>query len=184
MNCAEFEERILDYLEDTLPEADRHVVDTHLATCAACRRFRNVQEALDARLAGMPSPRLSSGFRQDVRRRIEAARACSSPEWREQQRQRLTLEFEAGRRALWRAMIGRTIPNLLDFLGYAGVLAGVLLIVHHLAGNLHLVPPQSPLACLDNSWVVAALAVAVVGVGWAVASGAEAQAWQWTDWLE
>ena len=39
MNCAEIEILICDYVDGTLPAAEKAAVERHLATCDACARY-------------------------------------------------------------------------------------------------------------------------------------------------
>lgn len=39
LTCRELVELVTDYLEDTLPAADRARFESHLAGCAGCRRY-------------------------------------------------------------------------------------------------------------------------------------------------
>jgi anti-sigma factor RsiW len=39
LSCQELVELVTDYLEGTLPEAERERFDAHIATCAGCRMY-------------------------------------------------------------------------------------------------------------------------------------------------
>ena len=39
MNCTAFETALADYLDGTLPDAERAVVEQHAAGCVDCRMF-------------------------------------------------------------------------------------------------------------------------------------------------
>jgi anti-sigma factor RsiW len=72
MPCRQFEDLILEYCENALVASDRARVEEHVAACAACRAFLEVQSEIDAALPaaiGQPAP--SPGFRERVMRRIE-----------------------------------------------------------------------------------------------------------------
>jgi predicted anti-sigma-YlaC factor YlaD len=54
MTCEEATERLDDYVDGTLTEAERHGVELHLAACAGCAEEERRLRALLARVAAMP----------------------------------------------------------------------------------------------------------------------------------
>ena len=156
MHCVDFEERILDELDGGLSAAERHLVETHIATCPACRRFRDEQAALDVRLSAvLRQPGLSPDFRQRMLRRIEAVSATlDAPELREQKRRALEAEFEATCRAFRKNLLN--VPNLLDLAGLAAVsVLGGMLLLHFMVAVDSILPKttgalfQSPLMVMS-----------------------------------
>jgi anti-sigma factor RsiW len=96
MACETLEPKILQYVEHELPEAERLRVETHLATCTACRDFAQRLRQLDARLArAVKPPALSPAFNQKLRQRIQNTVVLSPFEIAERKRQ-LQAEYEAG----------------------------------------------------------------------------------------
>jgi anti-sigma factor RsiW len=47
MACREYEDRIMEMQEGTLPVADRGAVEDHMAACEACRRYSQRLQGLD-----------------------------------------------------------------------------------------------------------------------------------------
>jgi len=105
MPCAEFEPLLLDYAE--LNAEARRRADAHLASCPGCRSFLEGLAEVDARLtAAHAEAMVSPGFRDSVRRRVE--RQAPIP--------RLSL-----------------IPEILDFVGWAAVVAIVAYVINQLS---------------------------------------------------
>ncbi|MHB8523433.1 MAG: anti-sigma factor family protein [Limisphaerales bacterium] len=182
MNCADFEERILDYLDHALPAADRHLVETHVATCAACRRWWDEQQQLDARLAAaLRRPTLSADFKQRVLRRVETAVALDTPRLREQMRTMLESEYAAKRLALRKSLFN--LPNLLDMVAGAVVAAVGGVLLYHLAGNLQAASLNSPAAVFENPLILTSLAGGALALFWGLKIGARSAAARWVDWL-
>ena len=95
MACADFEERILNYLDGGLPAPERRLLEAHLLKCADCREFRDLQENLDALLAkSLVMPQLSEDFGRRVLRRLPLLKPVHH------------------------------IPEILDALGYASAAVG------------------------------------------------------------
>ncbi|MGA2329467.1 MAG: anti-sigma factor [Bryobacteraceae bacterium] len=96
MSCRRFEDLILEYCEDALSAEDRGCVETHLAGCAECRAFFEIQRQVEAALPGaIGKPEPSPEFRQRLMRRV----ACESEE-----------------RSSW-------VPQVLDVFGYCALAA-------------------------------------------------------------
>lgn len=70
MKCKEFESGILSYTDGRASEAEQRAVESHLASCAACRarvaEFRSVWSALDEAPALDPSPAFDARLRQRI----------------------------------------------------------------------------------------------------------------------
>src|SRR5262245_20763054 len=81
MNCDDARDIVLDSLAGPVPDEQSRLMETHIASCDACRRFDEIQRALDARLTGaMPLVNLSSDFRRSLRQKIESREASIWPE--------------------------------------------------------------------------------------------------------
>jgi len=125
MACAEFENRIADYLEEQLPPGDRLAVETHLAACDACRAFCAQLRELDASLASaLKPPALPADFSARVWKRVEAEPAGWSAAERAERLRQEEAEFQARMARLRRRSL--RLLGLLDGAGYAA-LAGLLL---------------------------------------------------------
>src|SRR5882724_6205968 len=98
MPCDSFEDRLLDYSE--LSAAEREPVDAHVAGCADCREYLDAAERLDARLADLyAGVRVSPGFQAAVLSRKKAEVFLARPS---------------------------LLPEVLDFVGWAGGIAAVV----------------------------------------------------------
>lgn len=96
MACKQFENRILAYLENQLPPADRAQITAHLEGCADCRAFARQLEHLDAQLTrALKVPTLPPSFNARLRQRIQTTTVLSDAEIAERKRQ-LQAEYEAG----------------------------------------------------------------------------------------
>ena len=81
MNCHEARQIVLDSLDGPVRAELYLPMETHIACCDACRRFANVQRALDVRLtAAVPVVSLSLGFRSSLRQRINNRQISIWPE--------------------------------------------------------------------------------------------------------
>lgn len=177
MNCPDFEDRILDWLDNRLSAADRHQVESHVATCAACRRFWLAQQALDARLAAaLPRPVLSGDFRDRVLRSVQALATSVPGESREKQRQVLEADLEVRRKALWRACLWRNIPAWLDLAAYITVAIAGGLALCHFAADPKFLSPSSMAAFFQTPFVLTSLLGSAAGLiwSWGVATRSEA----------
>ncbi|MFW6079469.1 MAG: anti-sigma factor family protein, partial [Gemmatimonadota bacterium] len=79
-------ERLEAYVEGSLPEAERAVVDSHVMTCARCQTATEEWRTLFAELARLPRPAPEPGFADRVLadvhiRRPLAARAAERLGW-------------------------------------------------------------------------------------------------------
>jgi predicted anti-sigma-YlaC factor YlaD len=75
MDCQTVRTAILELLEHDTPSALGHETEAHLADCAACARFAERQNALNARLTReLMTPPMSPGLRLALRKRIRAER--------------------------------------------------------------------------------------------------------------
>ena len=110
MACAEFEDLLLDYAE--LSDAERVRADGHVAGCAACREFLEVLLVVDTNLTAQYGHRvLDATFDHALKQRIRH-------------------EIPTPRPSL--------VPELLDFIGWAGILALVALIALWIGPLIHL----------------------------------------------
>jgi len=106
MPCSSFEDRLLDYAE--LSAAEREPVDAHLAGCAECRDYLDAAEQLDIRLADLYSgARVSPAFQAAVLSSVKAEVPLAKPSW---------------------------LPEVLDFIGWAGIFAAVVCLASLLPG--------------------------------------------------
>ncbi|MFH0841894.1 MAG: HEAT repeat domain-containing protein [Bacteroidota bacterium] len=66
MNCAEFNEKIIDYLEDALDEKEKHSIEKHLETCDQCldelREIREIMQLMDNSRQSEPGETLRINF--------------------------------------------------------------------------------------------------------------------------
>ena len=80
MNCEQARQTLLDSLDGSIA-AERLLMADHIATCEACRRFAEVQRALDARLtAAAAGASLSSGFRRSLQQKLNDSLVPAWPE--------------------------------------------------------------------------------------------------------
>src|SRR5947209_3709990 len=111
MPCASFEDRLLDYAE--LSAAEREPVDAHLAGCADCREYLDAAAQLDIRLADLyGGARVSAAFQGAVLSRAKAEVPLAKPSW---------------------------LPEALDFIGWAGIIAALVCLASLLPGFTALV---------------------------------------------
>jgi anti-sigma factor RsiW len=66
--CREFVELVTDYLEGTLPAADRARFEAHLAECHGCTGYLEDMRRLVGTLAGAPEPPSSPETRETLLR--------------------------------------------------------------------------------------------------------------------
>jgi anti-sigma factor RsiW len=133
MICHELEYHLADYVQNLLPEHDRHDIEAHLAECASCRRFagqlRNLESAFLNRLK---APLLSEGFQERVLLRIGARARLLSDTERVERKRLLQSEFEQRMAQLGRASFKTGCFNtssLLTGLAYSALaaVAGLLI---------------------------------------------------------
>ena len=81
MNCDQARQTMLDSLAGLVQTGPYRLMETHMMTCDACRRFADTQRALDVRLtAAVPVVSLSPGFRSSLRERIKDREIAIWPE--------------------------------------------------------------------------------------------------------
>ena len=98
MPCASFEDLVIDYVE--LSVADRDSVDAHLANCANCREYLDLVAHIDTGLAGLYSgAQVPAAIEKAVRARAAAEARLVRPS---------------------------PLPEVLDFIGAAGISAAIL----------------------------------------------------------
>ena len=74
ITCEEADDFLVDYLDGTLPERQRHVFERHIRMCPACRRYLDRQRkvvalvARESETAGMPPPPPPEGLVQAILR--------------------------------------------------------------------------------------------------------------------
>ena len=117
MACEEFENLILEYLENQLSPAERSVVETHLAGCAHCQVFARRLQQLDAALThGIKSPVLSADFTTELRQRIQTEGVLLSETQRAERKHQMQAEFEANLAQLRRKWLGSVgLPGILAY---------------------------------------------------------------------
>ncbi len=72
MSCDRMESRILPYVDGRLKESEQREVETHLATCAACRLRVNEFRAVAGLLDELPQIEPSAAFDARVHARVAA----------------------------------------------------------------------------------------------------------------
>jgi anti-sigma factor RsiW len=81
MNCEQARQTLLDSLDGPITAELRLLVENHIATCEACRRFAEVQRTIDARLtAAVAVASLSSRFRRSLQQKLNDPLVPSWPE--------------------------------------------------------------------------------------------------------
>jgi len=81
MNCEQARETVLESFDGPLKAQLQLAMQDHITTCEACRRFAELQQTIDARLAeALPPPCLSVGFRRSLREKLPEPAA---PSWSE-----------------------------------------------------------------------------------------------------
>jgi anti-sigma factor RsiW len=122
MSCEEIKNRILDYQDNQLPQAQRQEVEAHIANCAGCRTFARQLRQLNAALSsGVKVPALSADFDRQLRERIEATPAALSEAQRAERKRQLQAEFEAGMARLGRG--GFVLGGFLNHLAWPALAA-------------------------------------------------------------
>lgn len=129
MACPEYEDLVLELLENQLPASQRRALETHLSMCEPCRAFHAAQARLDRALAtSLRRPVLPPDFKRRTLQRIAVEAALLPPEVRAEKKRQMETEFESKSSQL-RKRLGLSFPGLLDLLGYgvAAVLISYLL---------------------------------------------------------
>jgi hypothetical protein len=82
MDCREAQEQILESLAETRPSAKTFDLESHLASCAACRTFSETQFMLDLQLStAISKPPLSPTFRTSLMKRVRREPLSVWPEF-------------------------------------------------------------------------------------------------------
>jgi anti-sigma factor RsiW len=119
MACREYEDRILEMHDGGLSLEDRRTVEAHLAVCSACRRFADCLEAMDASLAEAGrAVVVSPDFKTRLLKRIDVEPCGLSAEAVAARRRDLEAEFETAMAGLLPAAWRRSLPLLLEVLGF------------------------------------------------------------------
>ena len=122
MPCEEFDNRILEFLENQLPPAERATVETHLAGCARCRMLARQLQQIDAALTqGIKLPMLPRSFTARLQQRIQTEATLLSETHRADRKRQMQAEFEAELARLRRQLISSVNP--INTLGYAVLVA-------------------------------------------------------------
>jgi anti-sigma factor RsiW len=84
MKCAECQELVFEYADNTLPEATRNAVSAHIAGCSACRAFFAQEDSLREQVPGILDKRLSrlkidAAMRHDILRSAPLKRKALIP---------------------------------------------------------------------------------------------------------
>jgi anti-sigma factor RsiW len=66
ITCREFVELATDFLEGTLPAADRERFEDHLALCAGCQAYMDQMRATLRALGRIPEESLSEAAREEL----------------------------------------------------------------------------------------------------------------------
>ena len=81
MNCEQARTTFLDSLDGATSAELHRLLEDHMTSCDACRRFAENQRVLDARLSTSIAPvSLSPGLRHALRARLEQRQISSWPE--------------------------------------------------------------------------------------------------------
>ena len=118
MACPEYEDRIMEMHEGTLPIADRRAVEDHMAACEACGRFAQRLRELDVAMTATHSaPGLSSDFKARLLQRIDLEAPAMSAEAIAARKREMEAEFKAVMARLPHRVWLARLPLLLDILG-------------------------------------------------------------------
>ncbi|HET7142209.1 MAG TPA: zf-HC2 domain-containing protein [Candidatus Limnocylindria bacterium] len=69
--CAAIRPLLSALIDDLLPADERSAVESHLATCAACRRRLAEYRAIGRAIGSLPQVEPPAGLERDLRRRLE-----------------------------------------------------------------------------------------------------------------
>jgi len=119
----EWNERLLDWLDNDVAEADGAVFETHLRDCSICQQQLAAFEELDAALSATSTPMLSATFDVRLLAQIDAVNESQ----RAEARQRVEQELQENLRALsrrWRRTLAFVIPGIIGGIALALALAG------------------------------------------------------------
>jgi anti-sigma factor RsiW len=70
MNCSDLVVQLTDYLDGRASEAEGEAIETHLAACPSCVRYKNVVEHGPELLRSLPAPELREDFRPRLKHRL------------------------------------------------------------------------------------------------------------------
>jgi anti-sigma factor RsiW len=137
MACPEYEDRIMEMQEGTLPVADRRAVEDHMAACEACGRFAQRLRELDVAMTATHSaPGLSADFKARLLQRIDLEAPGLSIEAIEARKQEMESEFATIMASLPRRVWRANLPVLLDVLGSVSVAILVVLVLRSALGRM------------------------------------------------
>lgn len=127
MNCDDCQRQLSEQL-DARPATAAPAVEAHLAGCPACRAFRAVVAALDARLAGQAVPVLPADFKATLLAGLPPPHRRLSPAEVRARRARCEREHQAALEGLWRRSFLLTRGRLTALLNVAvgGLIAALL----------------------------------------------------------
>jgi predicted anti-sigma-YlaC factor YlaD len=114
MPCMVWGDLLLDYSE--LPADERQAADAHLAGCADCREYLETMAHLETGLVELYSgTKVSPAFRSEVRACLNAGIGLEQPS---------------------------VLPEVLDFIGWAGIIAAIVCLAWLLPHQLSVVSYQ------------------------------------------
>lgn len=186
MACREYEDRIMEMHEGGLSVEDRLAAEAHVAGCAACGRFADDIEALEAVLAqasqgSTPSP----DFKTRLMERVDLEPCGLSREAIAARKRDLEAEFETAMAGLSRVVWRKNLPLLLEVMGLLSVAFVAVKVAGSTLDGLPLLEAIDDLAVKSTSgyltWVWAAAAVAT---GLTVAYGRRFLAQSRGAWFE
>ena len=184
MACAEYEERLLEWQEGTLPAAERGAVEEHLAACAGCRQFAEELKQLDAALARTLQPlRLPSQFKAQLLQCVDAGGPVAAPETIAARKRQLESEFRAFTAGLKQTVWRSNFPRLLDGLGFAGLALVVIALAQPLWRQMPDLTASLPTAVVKNSAQLLIWASTAASLLVAVLYAVRRQAARWAELL-
>lgn len=139
--CAEFGELIFDLQHDRLSDDARFGVETHLASCSACRRLARELESVDAIFVSkFSSKSLPASFKTALFARIDVADVgATQPEFIATRKKEVEDEFRLESNRLLPRVVRQNWERYLDWAGVlALLLIGILLWQKLIAPNLDL----------------------------------------------
>ncbi len=123
------DQRLLEFLDGTMPAAQRLLLEQHVAHCLQCQALCAEWRELDLQLSkNLTGPKLSAGFESRVLAAVEIQAALPSAQARSAAKARLESEAEQGWLEIRGSLIRAHIPRLLDWASY-GAAAGVAIAV-------------------------------------------------------
>jgi anti-sigma factor RsiW len=135
MPCGSFEDLLLDY--DTLSPAGREAVDAHVSACPACREYLDVLAHIDRSLSGtFAEVEAPPVFEQQVLARVNGETRTAKPSF---------------------------LPEVLDFIGWSGVIAAVAWLAWWLTVSTLEIPAEARAIA-----PLAGAVIAILAAGWSV----------------